>query len=368
MSIRIPTNDSPRTARTRATYRDIELYAPDRRPAPIDLSDNTNRWGVPPAALRALRATPEVDTARYPSLYAAALKRALCNYVGADPSMMVTGCGSDDVLDSAIRAFGEPGECVAMAEPSFPMIPLFARMNGLEFRPTPLTASYDVDVDDLLAGDPAIVYLCSPNNPTGTVIPRSTIDTIISRARGVVIVDEAYVEFSTESVVDLIGRAPRLLVVRTLSKAFGLAGLRIGYAIGAPALVAEVEKSRGPYKVSAVAERAAVAALTEDLEWVRARIADAAAARVTLSTALLDRGLDPLPSASNFVLAPVKNAVAIALRMRDLGVAVRAFDDLRVVSSALRDSGGSALRISVGPRPEIEAALAALDQARSECV
>ena len=352
--------------RMRATYRDIELYAPDRRPAAIDLSDNTNRWGVPPAALRALRDTAESSAARYPDLYSAQLKRAIAQYAGVDPSMVVTGCGSDDILDSAVRAFAEPGEGVAMAEPSFPMVPLFARMNGLSVHSTQLTAAFDIAVDDLLSTDAAVVYVCSPNNPTGTVVPAATIDRIIARARGIVIVDEAYVEFAAASVVDLVKDAPRLLVVRTMSKAFGLAGLRIGYAIGAPSLVAEVEKSRGPYKVSAVAERAGVAALTEDLDWVRARIADAVAARSVLSAAFASRGLHPLPSASNFVLVPVRNAESIALRMRGLGVAVRAFSALGG-HPAVRGTGGGALRITVAPAAEMDAALAAFDEARSAC-
>ena len=355
------------TTSLRRTYGEIELYAPDRTPTAIDLSDNTNRWGMPPGALRALRRTPAACASRYPDLYGTALKRALCEYVGVDPSQIVTGCGSDDVLDSAIRAVAEPGDHVAMPDPSFPMIPLFARMNGLECARVPLDESYGVDVESMIALDAGVIYLCTPNNPTGTTIPRATIESVIDRARGVVIVDEAYVEFSDASVVDLVERSPRLLVVRTMSKAFGLAGLRVGYAVGHPSLVAEVEKSRGPYKVSAIAERAAVAALTEDLGWVRERIALAVENRATLARELAGRGIDVIPSSSNFVLAPVANATGIARRMRQLGVAVRAFDGLRVVSGALARSGGSALRISVGPWAEIAAALAALDEARTTC-
>ena len=351
----------------RRTYRDIDLYAPDRTPASIDLSDNTNRWGVPPAALRELQRTPEERASRYPELYGASLKRALADYVGLDVSMIVTGCGSDDVLDSAIRAVAEPGGRVVTPDPSFPMIPLFARMNGLEVTAVPLDASYDLDATAMTLGDPSVIYLCSPNNPTGTVLPRSTIESIVARSRGVVIVDEAYVEFSGASVVDLVEHCSRLLVVRTMSKAFGLAGLRVGYAIGSPALIAEVEKSRGPYKVSSVAERAAVAALTDGMSWVREHTALAVASRESLKEKLRARGVDVLPSSSNFVLVPIANAPQIAARMRGLGVAVRAFDALRAVSPALEASHGGALRISVGPEAEIVAMLAAFDEAGRSC-
>lgn len=351
----------------RTGFRDIELYAPDRTPAAIDLSDNTNRWGVPPAALREIQRASESSATRYPDLYGASLKRALAAYVGVEPSMIVTGCGSDDVLDSAIRAFANPGELVATPHPSFPMIPLFARMNGLECATVPLDESYGVDADAMLAANPSVVYLCSPNNPTGTTIPRATIESIVSQARGVVIVDEAYIEFGSESVVDRVARAANLLVVRTMSKAFGLAGLRVGYAIGAPSLIDEVEKSRGPYKVNAIAERAAVAALSDDLEWVRERVTLAVCNRERLTGELRLRGIDVVPSSSNFVFAPIANASMIALHMRRAGVAVRAFDELPMISPALERSAGSALRISVAPWPEIAAALTALDEARAAC-
>jgi histidinol-phosphate/aromatic aminotransferase/cobyric acid decarboxylase-like protein len=158
----------------------------------------------------------------------------------------------------------------------------------------------------------------------------------------------------------LVARAPscgNLLVTRTLSKAFGLAGLRIGYAAGHRALVAEVEKSRGPYKVSAVAERAAVAVLREDMTWVREHIAEVRANRSRFIVALAERGLAPVPSAANFVLVPVRGAASVASRMRELGVAVRPFEALRGI--------GDALRITIGPWPMMEAALRALEEASS---
>jgi histidinol-phosphate aminotransferase len=336
----------------RATYREISLYAPNREPCAIDLSDNTNLWGVPPAAGRAIHEAAASTVTRYPALYAGALKGALAAYLGVDPAMLVTGCGSDDVLDSAIRAFGEPDERIAYPDPSFAMIPIFARMNGLEPVPVPLTAGFDADADALLATGAKVIYLCSPNNPTGAALSRAAVERVVERAPGVVIVDEAYAEFAGADVLDLLARTERLLVARTLSKAFGLAGLRVGYAVGAPALVAEVEKSRGPYKVNAVAERAAVAALTEDLDWVRAHVRLAVENRARLADALAALGLSPLPSSANFVLVPVPAAAAVAVEMRRCGVAVRPFDGLPAI--------GDALRISVGPWEMLEACLAAL--------
>ena len=347
--------------RTRASYEGLALYAPDRRPCAIDLSDNTNLWGMPPAAERAVREAATTAVTRYPEAYAQSLKGALARYAGVDPSSVVTGCGSDDVLDSAIRAFGEPGDRLVMPDPSFAMIPAFARMNALEPVLVPLTHEYDVDADAVIAARAAIVYLCSPNNPTGAPFARASMERIVAGTRGVVIIDEAYAEFAGSSLVDLAIRSDRVLVARTMSKAFGLAGLRIGYAIGHPALVAEVEKSRGPYKTNGLAERAAVAALGTDMAWVRGRIDAAVALRGELAAALRAMGLFPLPSRANFVLVPVHDAGTVAGALRDRGVAVRPFEGLRApAGTPLAETGGCALRITVGPWPMLERALDAL--------
>ena len=339
----------------RASYREISLYAPDRSPCAIDLSDNTNLFGVPPMALGLLRGAAESWITRYPTLYAGGLKAALARYAGVEEREIVTGCGSDDVLDSAIRAFAEPGESIAMPEPSFAMIPIFARMNGLRPVSVPLLPNCDVDVEALLATGARIIYVCSPNNPTGSAASEGAIRHLLAEAPGLIILDEAYAEFAGHGWITEAPRQPRLLVVRTMSKAFGLAGLRIGYAAGAESLVAEVEKSRGPYKVNALAERAATAAVEHDSAWVQARIAEAVENRERFAGALRDMGLAPMPSVSNFLLVPVDDASAIGGAMRASGVAVRPMPGLPVV--------GDALRISIGPWPMMAAALDALRMA-----
>ena len=354
---------SSQSAIARSSYKQISLYNPDRSPCRLDLSDNTNLWGMPPAAKRTLEAATSQAVTRYPSLYALDLKRALASYVGVTAEMIVTGCGSDDVLDSAMRAFAEPGDRIAFPDPTFPAIPIFALMNALVPTPVSLTTDYDADPDRLLATNARIIYLCSPNNPTGTVLSRRAIERVVDKAPGIVIIDEAYAEFAGRNVTDLLERSDRLLITRTMSKAFGLAGLRVGYAIGSPALVAEVEKSRGPYKVNALAERTALAALTEDMHWVRTHVGAAIESRSRLVTALRELGLEPLESQANFVFVPLRDAPRVATRMRELGVAVRPFAELPLVSADLRKSCGAALRISVGPWPVLQTALDALQVA-----
>jgi histidinol-phosphate aminotransferase len=163
-----------------------------------------------------------------------------------------------------------------------------------------------------------------------------------------------------------VARSERLLVTRTFSKAFGLAGLRLGYGAGQRALVDLVERARGPYKANAAAERAALAALSpapDGREWVAAHAALARTVRDRMATELRHLGLAPLPSDANFLLVPSRRAVEIARQMRDAGVRVRAFAGLPTHLAALAASNGCALRIGVGPWPAMEQVLAALSAA-----
>ncbi|WNG62866.1 histidinol-phosphate aminotransferase family protein [Archangium gephyra] len=336
---------------SRASYRDIPLYSPSKVKCGVDLSDNTNLFGMPPAAERILRETVASQVSRYPVGYAPDLKQAVARYTGVDPSCVTTGCGSDDVIDSTLRAFLEPGEVIAFPDPTFVMMSYFAKVNGLRSAAVPLKADLDIDVDGLLATGAKLLYVCSPNNPTGTVASRAALERLIDHAPGIVLLDEAYAEFARESHLDLASR-PNVLVTRTLSKAFGLAGLRVGYAVGNPTLINEVEKARGPYKVTGLSERIATAVLSEDVPWMTARAEEALAIRARLVDELGKLGLKTLPSEANFVMVPLPGAPAVAERMRQRDVNVRAFQGLKGI--------GDALRIGCAPWSQIEAALGAL--------
>ena len=181
----------------------------------------------------------------------------------------------------------------------------------------------------------------------------ASIEAVVSRANGLVIIDEAYAEFAGVSSIELLARYDNLLITRTLSKAFGLAGLRIGYAAGSPAVVREVEKSRGPYKVNSLAERAAMVAITDDRVWVEEKIEEVRANRARFTERVKALGLLPIESSANFVLVPVSASRQICARMVRAGVAVRVLEKLTGI--------GDALRISIGPWPMMEDCLAALE-------
>lgn len=350
----------------RDAVSELPLYQPDAGACAIDLSDNTNLWGSPPAVLRAL-GNASMSVARYPSLYSEPLRASLLAYSAparGDHVGVVTGCGSDDVIDSTMRAFGGPGDRVVFSTPTFSMIPYLAQLNGLSPLAIPFARSGDVDAQRLVDADAKITYLCSPNNPTATAISRASAEFVVANARGIVLLDEAYAEFAPEVFVDLLSRSDRLIVVRTFSKAFGMAGLRVGYGIGAASLVGLVERARGPYKVTSVAEQCVLAALeSESVAWVREHACRAVGNRMRFVEQLATLGLRALPSAANFVCVPTASGDALFRALRERGVLVRLFAALPRELPGLDESGGMALRIGIGPWEQMQATLDVLAEA-----
>lgn len=359
---------APVSALARSEVVALPLYAPDVAECAVDVSDNTNLWGMPPAARAAIAALDPAALSRYPSLYSTPMRDAILRYVGfasADGVGVVTGCGSDDVLDATMRAFARPGARVAFSAPTFSMIPTFARLNGLEPVAVPFTESFDVDVERLLACEAAITYLCTPNNPTATALSRRAVEQVVDGARGIVVIDEAYAEFAPETFMDLVSRSPRVIVARTFSKAFGMAGLRVGYGVAQSELAELVARARGPYKVNAVAECAALASLQETadgLGWVRAHARLAVEVRGQLTRELARLGLSPLRSAANFVCVPIRRGAVLARRLRERDVLVRALSGLPRDHALLAASEGEALRIGVGPWDVMERVISTLEE------
>lgn len=333
----------------------VPLYAPQPlEGVTLDLRDNVNLWGMPPAALASLQHLDGRDVREYPSVSAGALTGQLAASLGVSAECVVGGCGSDDVIDAWLRAMGSAGDAVAHADPSFSMVPTFARLNRLVPVAVPLRADGAMDVDGLVATGAPLIYVCSPNNPTGTVTPRAELLRLFEAAPGAVLLDEAYGDFTDAH--DLRAEAARrenVLVTRTFSKGWGMAGLRIGYGVGGAAMVAAVTKARGPYKVNALAERAAVAALRSDAAWVARVARETVEARGRLVAVLsARRGVRVWPAEGNFVFLQVPGRAAEAAEaFRVRGIGVRAFSGLAGI--------GEALRIGMAPWPQLERVAAA---------
>ncbi|MGD2120378.1 MAG: histidinol-phosphate transaminase [Gemmatimonadota bacterium] len=342
----------------REDYQPLHPYDPGRVPVAVDLSDNTNLWGTHPAALEMVRKAPPEALSRYPSVYATDLRAAVAEKFRVSVASVATGCGSDDLIDSAFRAATLPPGRMSFPSPSFSMVAIFAHMNGLEAFPVDWKKA-EMDPGRLLLDEPDLVYICRPNNPTGVSLGADWLRGLLALGGSngpLVIVDEAYADFAEDSFLEEAPSWDRLLVLRTFSKLYGLAGLRVGFGVGPEALIREVEKSRGPYKVGQVAERAAVVALEDSSGWALNVRRETLANRRRLTNELRARGLSPIPSQGNFLLIPVEPASASQVNraLRDRGVAGRAFPRLPEI--------GDALRITVGPWEMMQRFLDALDQ------
>lgn len=309
----------------------------------FDLSDNTSAIGMPPAAGAVLRALPADAVVRYPSAYADDLRSALAAWLSVPMANVVTGCGSDAVLDAAFRALARPGDRLAYVPPTFSMVPAWAVANGLE----PVACALDVAA--FVRSGARLVYLAAPNNPTGAMLPPDLLDDLLAMTSLAVVLDEAYVEFAAaSSQVQRAVSEQRLLVVRTLSKAWGLAGLRVGYAVGAAPLIAAIERTRGPFQVGGPVAAAAAAAVRDERAWLAAHVAGVCQRRERFVLALQRAGMQPLPSEANFVLLPCRNragysraASEVAAALQQRGVLVRALPELAGIGDAIRVSIGN---------------------------
>ncbi len=330
----------------------LTVYRRDEALYRWDLSDNTNLFGSAPSALAAVSSWAGRSPSRYPTAGTDHLRLALAEWLGVAADQIVAGCGSNDMLDAAMRAFGAPGSRMAYAAPTFVMASHFAAANSLDVVVVPTPAGGEPDIAALIATGARVIYLATPNNPSGRAASPGAVEELFDRAPGVVILDEAYTEYLGSSWAAVAAGRDNVVVTRTFSKAWGLAGLRIGYAVGAARLVDEMAKARGPYKVNAVAEQAAAAAVENDRAWLAAVCDQTRQARVALGASLKGLGFAVLPSDANFVSVLVPDARRIATALEARGIAVRAMVGVAGL--------GALLRITVGPEPAMAALVAAM--------
>ena len=295
---------------------------------------------------------------RYPDPTNRQLREAIARRLRVEPSRLWLGNGSDAAIDLLVRTLVEPGSPDAIPSPSYGVYAQRIQAHDAVTRMFRLDEAFDLDpVAAREASRGAkLCMICSPNNPTGNLLSR---ERILDLLEGVLAVDEAYVEFAGEGCSlarDAGGRGPfeRLVVIRTLSKAWGLAGARVGYLVGAPELVDAMDRVGLPYPLSILAARAALEALERE-SLVEARIAKITAERARLTDGLIGLGLRSLPSDANFVCFFVPDAPGIQSRLaRRHGVVVR--DRSRMPGLA------GALRVTVGTPAENDAFLSALRQ------
>jgi histidinol-phosphate aminotransferase len=351
----------------------MPAYRPGRNPADlareigvpraVKLASNEVAFPPLPAVVEAIAATAG-ETNRYPDNGAVVLTAALAERYGVDPGQVATGCGAVTLCQQLAQAYNDPGTSMAFAWRSFEMYPLLAQVAGARSVQVPLvpaTAGGPADTHDLEALAAAvdettrIVFVCNPNNPTGTAVRRPELERFLDAvpASTLVVLDEAYREFVTDpdvpDGVELMRGRPNVAVLRTFSKAWGLAGLRVGYLLAEdPAVADAVRRTHVPFSVSMLAQAAAVAALTSEDE-VRRRCVAVVEERARLTGQLRDRGLTVSDSQANFVWLPLGDRTAeVAAALEARAVITRPFP-------------GDGLRVTVGTPEEDDVFLAALD-------
>jgi len=335
----------------------MEGYAPGEQPQDrryIKLNTNENPYPPSPRVLEAVKAAVTGDLRLYPDPDARELRAKASEIYAVSAEQIIAGNGSDDLLSLLFRACVDAGATrqVAYAVPTYSLYDTLAVIQDTKPSTVPFPPDFTLPVDALLALGARVTIICSPNSPSGSVTPLATIEDLARRAPGLVVVDEAYVDFARETALALLPLCPNLFVLRTFSKSFSLAGMRIGLGFGSPEIVGELNKVRDSYNLDRLSLVAARAAL-EDVAWMKANVAKVVAARDELLAELAKLGFSVLPSESNFVFArtPSGDAAGLYRALRDRGILVRYF-----ATPALRDG----IRISVGTPQENGALLAAL--------
>ncbi len=331
----------------------------------VELGSNENPYGPGPRALAAATAALG-DVHRYPDPLGGGLKRALAAKHGVDTSQLVLGNGSHELLMQLAQVFAGPGVDVVASQFGFAVYAIAARAVGATLRvasalprDAPMPRGHDLDaIAAAITPATRLVYLANPNNPTGTWFSRDAFAAFMARVPGdaIVVVDEAYAEIADApdfgSALPLLAAHRNLVVTRTFSKAHALAGLRVGYAVAHPEVIALLERVRESFNVNAVALAAAEAALGDD-DWLRGTLAANARERAALAAALRQRGWPVSPSQTNFLLVEFGGQAArIEQALLDAGIVLRPMAGYGLPEC---------LRISVGSPDENRRLLTALD-------
>jgi histidinol-phosphate aminotransferase len=361
----MPLPDSQRLVRP--LVRALQPYVPGEQPTIkglIKLNTNENPYPPSPRVLSAIKAAVDARLRLYPNPTAHTLRERLARLHGCKPENIILGNGSDELLAMAVRAFVEPAAglprsqlfktSVQFFHPSYSLYPVLAQIHGARANAVPLDPDFGLPTTaELRRGQQwdsraALTFVTTPNAPSGRGYPTAQLDALCRAQRGVVVLDEAYVDFADENALALALKYPQVLVARTFSKAYSLCFQRVGYFVGHPALIAALDKIRDSYNVNGLGQVGALATL-EDLPRYRANFRKIIATREKLGRELAGLGFHVFPSQTNFILVrpPAFSPQTWLQRLRNRKILVRWFSH-----PSVRDY----LRITIGT-PEDAAAL-----------
>jgi histidinol-phosphate aminotransferase len=317
---------------------------------------NTNESPLPPSpkVIEAIRNAAGDSLRLYPNPTAAPARQAIAKHFGLEPDQVALGNGGDELIEMCFRAFAGAGDRVAYSTPTYPLFEPLCRVHEVIPSPHPTAEGWTWTTE--LVEDPApLKLLVNPNSPTGTHHGPRSVARVVARSSGVVVLDEAYVDFAPENQLELIRSHPNLLILRTMSKSYALAGMRIGFALGNPQLIAALDEVKDSYNMDRLAIVAAVAAIEDDAH--HRKIVDyVVSERTWLEEQLRECGFEHSPSAANFVFVkppPHASAAAVADALRERRVLIRHYD---------REPIAGWFRITVGTREQHDKLLKALKE------
>jgi histidinol-phosphate aminotransferase len=340
----------------RQTVRAMDGYAPGEQPGMsarvVKLNTNENPYPPSPKVIQAIHDIEAENLRRYPNPNADLFRNAAAKLHSVTAEMIIAGNGSDDILTIATRTFVPPGGLIAYPDPTYSLYPVLSQLQDAGGIGVPWGERYSLSIDALVATKANAIYLANPNAPTGTFIPPAKVAELAKAFDGLLLVDEAYVDFADENCMDLVESCENVVISRTLSKAYALAGLRFGYAVAQPQVIAEMMKVKDSYNTDAISVLAATAAI-EDQAYARDIWDRVRTERKKLAAELTQLGWSVLPSQANFLLAtaPDGRGREAYLGLKQQGILVRYFD-----RPGLTDK----IRITVGQSHENNALLAGI--------
>ncbi len=324
----------------RETTKDFVKYYNPKLNGELRLDTNTNPLGSNPAAEKYLKEA-SWNLNGYPNTYSDGLRSSLADLYGLDIDNIIAGNGSDELLDVTFKTFTNAGDKSVFPVPSYVLYDYFVKLNGGVSAEVDLTDDYQLDVDAMLRQDAKVIIMPSPNNPTGNCFRTKDIEEILSKSKGIVVVDEAYGEYAKDSFIRRVEEFDNLVVLRTLSKAYAMAALRIGYAATNKSLADMMISVKIPYSVNTISEGAAIAAL-KDQEFIRKSVELVNEQRPKLDAELRKLGFETFHSDSNFILArsPIDHTELVS-GLKTRGVLIRDFGSKRRTMNCVRITVGT---------------------------
>lgn len=332
---------------------ELTPYVPGEQPKVQDLiklNTNENPYGPSPKAIAAIRAEVTDALRLYPDPNSERLKTVIADYHGLSVAQVFVGNGSDEVLAHVFQALLKHSRPLLFPDITYSFYPVYCGLYGIEYEAIPLDRHFEINIHDYDRPNGGIIFP-NPNAPTGIPLELDKIEALLQKNRySVVVVDEAYVDFGTESAVRLINTYPNLLVTQTLSKARSLAGLRLGFALGHPDLIealTRVKDSFNSYPVDRLAEAGAIAAM-QDVDYFEAMREKVIDARDSLVKQMEAIGFVILPSGANFILAkhPSMDGEALAQKLREQRIIVRHFKKPKRIAPFVRITIGTELEMA----------------------